>query len=68
MPHLINMCFRILKKCDSIKNALESVSWDLLFFYQDVHQQVSIFNDTLMNIFTSFVPNKSVTIDDKDVP
>ena len=39
-----------------------------IIFYKDVHQQVSIFNDTLMNIVTSFVPNKSVTIDHKDVP
>ena len=55
-------------KCDSIKKAFKSVNLDLLFSYKDVHQQVSIFNDALINIFTNFVPKKLVTNDDKDPP
>ena len=31
-----------------------------------VHKQVSIFNETLINIFSNFTPNKLVTFDDRD--
>ena len=35
--------------------------------YKNVQQQVNIFNKTIMNIFSNFVPNKLVTFDDKDL-
>ena len=31
-----------------------------------VHKQESIFNETLMNIFSNFNPNKLATFDDRD--
>ena len=55
-------------KCDSIRKAFKSVNLDLLFSYKDVHQQVFIFSDALINIFTNFVLKKLVTNDDKDPP
>ena len=33
-----------------------------------IHEQVVIFNQTLMNIFSDYIPNKLITIDDKDPP
>ena len=35
---------------------------------KNVHQQVNIFNKTIINIFSNFIPNKLVTFDDKDHP
>ena len=35
---------------------------------KDVHGQVSTFNATLMNIFSNYIPNKYITVDDKDPP
>ena len=35
--------------------------------YENVQQQVNIFNKTIMNIFSNFVPNKLVTFDDEDL-
>ena len=39
-----------------------------MFNNKNVPKQVSIFNETLMNIFSNFTPNKLVTLDDKDPP
>ena len=37
-------------------------------FTKNVHEQVAIFNQTLMNIFSNYLPNKFITIHDKDPP
>ena len=35
---------------------------------KNVHEQVSTFKTTLMNIFSNYIPNKWVTVDNKDPP
>ena len=35
---------------------------------ENVHEQVSTFNTILMNIFSNYIPNKYITVDDKDPP
>ena len=35
---------------------------------KNVHQQAKIFADTILNIFSNFVPNKTITINDSDPP
>ena len=39
-----------------------------LFYFsnKNVHEQVIIFNQTLINIFSNYIPNKLITVDDKD--
>ena len=44
------------------------MNWNFLFSNKSVHEQVTIFNQTLMNIFSNYIPNKLITIDDKDPP
>ena len=39
-----------------------------MFINKSIHKQVSIFNETLMNIFLNFTPNKLITFDDRDPP
>ena len=39
-----------------------------MFSYKNVHQQVNMFNKTIIDIFSNFIPNKRVTFDDKDPP
>ena len=39
-----------------------------MFLDKNVYEQVSIFKNTLMNIFTNYIPNKYITIDDRDPP
>ena len=53
---------------DATKKAIEFVNWNSLFSHKNVHEQVSIFNQTLMNIFSNYIPNKFITTDDKDPP
>ena len=53
---------------DAIKRAIELVNWNSLFSHKNVHEQVAIFNQTLMNIFSNYIPKKFIAIDDKDPP
>ena len=51
---------------DAIKKAIELVNWNFLFSNKSVHEQVTIFNLTLMNIFANYIPKKLIAVDDKD--
>ena len=51
-----------------IAKVLDQVDWNFLFFNKNIHEQVSILTRTLMNIFSNFIPNKSVTFNDKEPP
>ena len=50
----------------SIRKALGLVNWEKLFDQKSIDAQVATFNDTVLNIFRNFVPNKYISIDDKD--
>ena len=39
-----------------------------MFTNKSVHEQVNIFNKTLMNVFSNFIPNKNVVFDSRDPP
>ena len=51
---------------DNIKNSIKSVNWEFLLNNKTVNRQVAIFNETILNIFSNFVPNKLVTFNDCD--
>ena len=40
------------------------VNWQFMFLNKTTHEQIAIFND----ILTNCIPNKYVTIDDRDPP
>ena len=48
---------------EGIKKSIESVNWEVMFSNKIVHKQVSIFNETLMNVFSNLT---FVTFDDRD--
>ena len=52
------------KKADSVKirKAFDLINWERLF-----NEQVSILNETILNVFSNYVPDKYITIDDKDL-
>ena len=52
----------------SIRKAIKIIDWQFMFLNKNAHEQVPIFNDILMNIFSNYIPNKYVTIDDRDHP
>ena len=53
---------------ESIKRSIKLVTWETLFHNKTVHKHVSIFNETLRNIFSNFIPSKYITFDDRDPP
>ena len=56
------------KKADSIKTreALDSVNWERLFDKKDLNAQILTLNEVVLNVFRNYVPNKYITIDDKE--
>ena len=42
------------------------MNWKILFNNKTVNKQVSILNETIINIFSNFVRNKRVTFNDSD--
>ena len=42
------------------------MNWERLFDQKDINKQVVALNETILNIFRNYVPNKYITIDDKD--
>ena len=51
---------------ESIKKSFESVNWKTLCNNENVNKHDSIFNETLINNFSNFVPNKLITFDDSE--
>ena len=49
-----------------LERTLDSVNRERLFDQLDVNAQVAAFNETILNVFQNYVPNKYITIDDKD--
>ena len=56
------------KKADvsSIRKALDLVNWEKFFRNKNIDIKVSIFNETILNIFSNSVPNKIITCNSKD--
>ena len=52
----------------AIRKEILTINWEFLFFDKSVHEQVSIFNKTSMNIFSNYIPNNFVTINKKEPP
>ena len=53
---------------DLINRAIENCDWPSLFLGKNIHQQVEIFNKTLVNIFHNYILNIFILCDDKDPP
>ena len=51
-----------------LNNAIVNFDREKAFSNINVHTQVKLFNEIVTNIFTNFVPNKLITVDDRDRP
>ena len=52
---------------NAITTAINQVNWRC-FPCKNVHQQGNIFNKTIIDVFSSFIPNKLVNFEDEDPP
>ena len=48
--------------------AISLFDWEKLFEGRNVNDQARLFNETLMNIFRNYIPNKVLTFNDSDPP
>ena len=53
---------------DHIKRAVDLFDWEPALTDLDVHEWVPVFNDTITNIMSNFVPNEIIICDDHDPP
>ena len=42
------------------------MNWERLFDSKNINEQVIAINETILNVFQNYVPNKYITVDDKD--
>ena len=52
----------------SINKAIEMFNWEKLFQNKNIHDQLKLFNETIVNIVSNYIPNKFITCNDKDPP
>ena len=53
---------------DLIMKAIDAFDWDQKLSEKCVNDQVLLFNKTLLNIMSNFIPNKLVIFDDREPP
>ena len=53
---------------DHIKRAIDIFDWESALNHVDANDQVSVFNSTILNIVSNFIPNETITCDDRDRP
>ena len=47
---------------------MNAIEWEELFANKPVESQMSELNNLLLNIYSKYIPNKTVLCDDKDPP
>ena len=53
---------------EAINSAIESFNWEKAFDGKDIHAKVALFNKTLWNIFSNFIPSRTKTFTDSGLP
>ena len=51
-----------------IKRAVDLLDWESALIDFDVNEQVPVFNDTIINIMSNFVPSEIIICDNSDPP
>ena len=67
-PHERTVRYFSRENSDHIKKAINLFDWEPSLNNLDVNEQVSVSNETIMNIMSKFVPNQLITCNDRDPP
>ena len=51
-----------------IRRAIKELTWERAFSNTSVNEKVDIFNRTILNILSNFIPHEIIVCDDKDPP
>ena len=68
--HLTNVSFGISKNpiAMSLKKLFKESIGTFCFSENNIHDKGTVFNQTLMNVFSNFITNKLIDVDDRDPP
>ena len=53
-------------KTDLIRRALNDFNWERAFSSTNVNKNVCIFNKSVLNVLSDFIPHEAILLDDKD--
>ena len=53
---------------DHIRQSIDEFSWARCFANTSVHNKVNMFNKTITNIMSNYIPHKTNICDDRDPP
>ena len=53
---------------DHMKRAINGFPWERSFANLDINDKVYLFNKTIKNILSNFIPHETITFDDRDLP
>ena len=53
---------------DKIKSAITNIDWPTMFSELDVYKMTHLFTSKCASIFSEFIPNKTITCDNRDPP
>ena len=51
---------------DLIKRSISQLNWKRAFSNKGVNKQISIFNETILNIMTNFIPHETKIFNDRE--
>ena len=57
-----------MQNTELIKRAIEKFVWQRAFLNTSVNEKVVIFNNTVLNILSKFIPHETIVSDDKGPP
>ena len=53
---------------DLIRRVISNFNWEKAFYNTDVNKKGSIFNETVLNVLSNYIPRETLTSNDKDPP
>ena len=53
---------------DLIRKTISNFNWEKALYNTNVNKEVSIFNETILNVLSNFILHETLTCDDKDSP
>ena len=67
-PYLREIWHYIEANTGLIRGAIKEFNWERTFSNTGVNKKVKIFNRTILNILSNFIPHEIIVCDDKDPP
>ena len=67
-PYEHEICHYDKVNTDLIRRSINEFSWENKFSNTDGNQNVCLFNETIKNILSNFIPHKKIVCDDCDPP